>query len=122
MRKIISWEGAEKVPHVIFEKDALTWGDEPLPLVWNFQHNDVKALLGNASDLRREEDGSITAELTFNDTEQGNQAQSLAEHGDIAFTTWSNDLIFRRDKAMKVVSNARIRSVSAVLTDQVGWS
>lgn len=62
MRKIVSWEGEEKVPGILIEKGALTWGGE-VPLFANadLTANDV---IGKASDFRREEDGSITAEIT----------------------------------------------------------
>ena len=52
-----------------------------VPLVWNHQHDDPDAFLGNAL-LENRSDG-VYAYCTFNDTEQGKHAKKLVEHGDI---------------------------------------
>lgn len=121
MRKIISWEGAEKVPNIVFEPGALQWDEGQIPVIWSFIHNDPKMLLGHARDLRREADGSVTAEIVFDDTEQGGHAKTVAGHGDVAFTTWSDEVISKQDQGKKLVHSAKIRSISAVLSETVGW-
>lgn len=120
MRKIIAWEGREMVPGVIIEVGALTWS-EPLPIVWSFQH-DLSNLLGTARDLRREEDGSITAELDIrDDTEQQRSVKTLLENRDVSTTIFANELTERIENGKRLVFAGAIREVSVVLPDTVGW-
>ena len=52
-----------------------------VPLIWNHDHSNPDAVLGHAL-LENREDG-VYAYCTFNDTEQGKNAKSLVEHGDV---------------------------------------
>jgi hypothetical protein len=120
MRKTICIEGDEyPINGRIIEKGALGWPeDKKLPLCWSFNH-DIEHVLGNASDLRREEDGRITAELTFNDSEAGQNAKAVLEHGDASATIYANQLV--EDRKSKRVSAATIRSVEVVVGGLVPW-
>ena len=124
MRKIITWEGEEKVPGIIIEKGALTWGDDPIPVCWNFQY-DIENLLGNATDLRREDDGSITAEITFDEeNEKQRQAKEVLEHGDVTTTVYVTNLAEadrRTTGPKRSVTAGRIRTVNLVMADSVDW-
>ena len=81
-----------------------------VPLVWNHQHNDSDNVLGHAL-LENRPEGVYTY-LSFNDTEKGQNARKMVEHGDISSLS-----IF----ANKLKSNGRdvvhgmIREVSLVL-------
>lgn len=64
-------------------KDAFKDNDgQIVPLVFGHQHNDVNAVLGHALLENREE--GIYAYGTFNDTESGQAAKKLVQHGDVA--------------------------------------
>lgn len=121
-RMTISWEGTEAVPGIIIQPGALRWEDEELPLCWNFDHNE---LLGVASDIRREDDGQITAEITiYEETDNQKHAQVVMDHGDVATTVYVTDLSEHKDEDgnKRIVESGRIRSVNMVLPDSVGWS
>lgn len=63
MRYIIAVEGEQKVMDQFVTHGALFWEeDKKLPVVWNFHDNEA---VGQATDLRREKDGTITAEVVL---------------------------------------------------------
>ena len=53
-----------------------------VPLVWMHQHNDPNNVLGHA--LLKNKDEGVYAYCKFNDTEAGNTAKQLVEHGDVS--------------------------------------
>ena len=81
-----------------------------VPLVWNHQHNEPYNILGHAI-LENRNDG-VYAYGYFNDTEQGENAKMLLEHGDIsALSIYANQL---QQKGGDVLHGV-IREVSLVL-------
>ena len=81
-----------------------------VPLVWNHQHNDPENILGKAL-LHNMEQG-VYAYCTFNDSESGQQAKILVQHGDVkALSIYANQL---QQKGCDVLHGA-IREVSLVL-------
>ena len=68
---------------LIIAKDAFKNNDGmTVPLVWNHDHNDPSNVLGHAL-LENRADG-VYAYCTLNDTEAGQIAKSLIEHGDVS--------------------------------------
>lgn len=55
--------------------------NKKVPLVWMHQHNDPANVLGHA--LLKNMDEGLYAYCTFNDTESGQMAKQLVEHGDV---------------------------------------
>lgn len=92
-------------------KDAFKEDDgKKVPLVWNHQHNDPLNVLGHAL-LENREEGVYTY-CTFNDTESGQEAKKLVEHGDVtALSIYANKL---KQNVGNVLHGA-IREVSLVL-------
>lgn len=92
-------------------KDAFKHNDgQTVPLVWNHQHNDPNEVLGHAL-LENREDG-VYAYCTFNDTESGQTAKLLVQHGDVnALSIYANQL----KQNMNNVIHGNIREVSLVL-------
>lgn len=81
-----------------------------VPLVWNHQHNDPLNILGNALLENRQE--GVYAYCTFNETEAGQNAKLLVEHGDVsALSIYANQL---KQRGSDVIHGA-IREVSLVL-------
>lgn len=84
---------------------------EIVPLIWNHQHNDPFAILGKA--LLHSVDGDIYAYCSFNDTESGNTAKELVQHGDIcSLSICANHL---KQTPNKGVMHGTIREVSLVV-------
>lgn len=82
-----------------------------VPLVWNHQHNDVNNVLGKA--LLHSRDGDLYAYCLFNDTESGQAAKQLVEHGDVAsLSICANQL---KHTPTRQVTHGMIREVSLVL-------
>lgn len=52
-----------------------------VPIVWNHDHSNVDAVLGHA--LLENRDDGVYAYGTFNDTESGQAAKKLVQHGDV---------------------------------------
>ena len=81
-----------------------------VPLVWNHQHNEVNNVLGHA-DLKNRPEG-VYAYCKFNDTESGQSAKKLVEHGDVvALSIYANQL----KQSGGDVLHGNIREVSLVL-------
>ena len=92
-------------------KDAFKHNDgEIVPLVWNHQHNDPLNVLGHALLENREE--GVYSYLAFNDTESGQAAEKLVQHGDVkALSIYANQLKQQHGN----VIHGCIREVSLVL-------
>ena len=81
-----------------------------VPLVWNHQHNDPDAVLGHAL-LENRGDG-VYAYCTFNDTQAGQNAKLLVQHGDVdQLSIYANKL---KQQGRDVIHGV-IREVSLVL-------
>ena len=81
-----------------------------VPLVWNHKHDDPFNVLGHAL-LENRADG-VYAYCTFNNTDQGQNAKALVDHGDVdALSIFANQL----KKAGSDVVHGLIREVSLVL-------
>lgn len=92
-------------------KDAFKGDDgHRVPLVWNHQHNDPLNVLGHA--LLENRESGVYAYCKFNDTEAGQNAKMLVEHGDVtALSIYANKL---KQKG-GYVEHGVIREVSLVL-------
>lgn len=92
-------------------KDAFKDNDgQKVPLVWNHDHNQPFSVLGHAL-LQNRNDG-VYAYCKFNDTESGQAAKKLVEHGDVSsLSIYANKLKQRGDKVL----HGAIREVSLVL-------
>lgn len=92
-------------------KDAFKHNDgNTVPLVWNHQHNEAVNILGHAVLENREE--GVYAYCKFNDTEAGQNAKILVEHGDVsALSIYANQL----KQQGSDVKHGMIREVSLVL-------
>ena len=92
-------------------KDAFKDNDgKTVPLVWNHSHDDPNNVLGHCV-LENRDEGVYTYG-TFNDTEQGKNAKSLVEHGDVtALSIWANKLKQNRGDVL----HGDIKEVSLVL-------
>ena len=95
----------------VIMKDAFKECDgETVPLVWNHQHNSVDEVLGHA--LLENRDEGVYAYCTFNDTESGQNAKLLVQHGDVnRFSIYANRL---KQQGSNVVHGV-IRELSLVL-------
>lgn len=95
----------------VIRRDAFKHCDgQRVPLVWNHQHNDPEDVLGWA-ELHNKPEGVYTYG-SFNETEGGQQAKALVEHGDITgLSIYANQL----QQAGCDVIHGTIREVSLVL-------
>ena len=93
-------------------EDAFKDNDgQVVPLVWNHQHNDPLNVLGHA--LLENRKGGMYSYCTFNDTESGQAAKQLVEHGDVkALSIYANQL---KQQPNGNVFHGAIREVSLVL-------
>ena len=83
---------------------------QTVPLVWNHDHNSADNVLGHALLENREE--GVYAYCTFNDTESGQAAKKLVQHGDVkSLSIYANKL---KQKGGDVIHGA-IRELSLVL-------
>ena len=83
---------------------------QTVPLVWNHSHNDPANVLGHA--LLENRDQGVYAYCTFNNSELGQTAKELVEHGDVtSLSIYANKL---QQNGGDVIHGA-IREVSLVL-------
>lgn len=92
-------------------KDAFSDCDgKVVPLVWNHNHTESESVLGHA--LLENRDEGVYAYCSFNETDSGNNARKLVEHGDVcALSIYANQL---KERAGSVF-HGMIREVSLVL-------
>ena len=95
----------------IIRKDAFKHNDgQTVPLVWNHRHDDVNDVLGHALLENRKE--GVYAFCKFNDSESGQTAKLLVQHGDIdALSIYANQLQQQGPNVM----HGNIREVSLVM-------
>lgn len=95
----------------VIMKDAFKQNDgDTVPLVWSHNHSDVRQVLGHA--LLENRDEGVYAYCSFNDTDYGQIAKKLVQHGDVkAMSIHANDL--KQQNANVIHGN--IREVSLVL-------
>ena len=95
----------------VIRRDAFKHCDgQRVPLVWNHQHNDPEDVLGWAQ-LENRPEGVYTYG-SFNETDGGQQAKALVEHGDVtSLSIYANQL----QQAGCDVVHGTIREVSLVL-------
>ena len=76
----------------IIRKNAFKVNDGcEVPLIWNHDHNNQDAVLGHA--LLENRDNGVYAYGVFNDTEQGQMAKKLVQHGDVrSLSIYANKL------------------------------
>ena len=114
MRKIICYEG-KTYPHLLhtLAPGSVKWEeDKELPVTFNFNHEKVYA---KASDFRREEDGAITAEITFVDHVPEAERKLLVD--ECSATIYANGVVSKYD----FVHSCDLQGVSFVLKGSVGW-
>lgn len=94
------------------KKDAFAHQDgETVPLVFHHIHNDIYNVLGHAL-LENREDG-VYVYGSFNDTEAGQNAKKLVEHGDITkLSIYANNLV----QKVKDVVHGKLVEVSLVMS------
>lgn len=92
-------------------KDAFKDNDgQTVPLCWGHNHDDPNRVLGHA--LLENRDEGIYAYCKFNDTEAGQTAKLLVQHGDVnALSIYANQL----KQNLSTVLHGNIREVSLVL-------
>lgn len=115
VRKIVALEGKSDGHGLFIEKGALDFSDQKYPLTWMGDYQ--KLPIGVATDFRREEDGYITAEITFYD-------ESTAElSDDVDYSVYANQVVEDKpqEKVMqdRHVTYARVRCVTTTLS--AGW-
>lgn len=95
----------------IIRENAFKHNDgQKVPLVWNHQHADPNEVLGHALLENRKE--GVYAYCKFNDTESGQTAKLLVQHGDVnALSIYANQL---RQQGPNVM-HGNIRELSLVL-------
>lgn len=99
-------DGRTIMPDAFAHQDGTT-----VPLVWNHQHNDPNNILGKA--LIHSRNGGMYAYCQFNDTESGQTAKSLVQHGDICALSIHAGQLRHNDK--RGVVHGKITEVSLVL-------
>lgn len=95
----------------VIMKDAFKQNDgETVPLVWSHNHTDVRQVLGHA--LLENRDEGVYAYGSFNDTDYGQIAKKLVQHGDVkAMSIHANQLKQQNSNVM----HGNIIEVSLVL-------
>lgn len=96
---------------VTIRKNAFKDNDgQTVPLIWNHDHVNQKAVIGHAL-LENREDG-VYAYCTLNDTDAGKHAKTLVEHGDVrSLSIYANKLT----RMGKDIVHGTIRELSLVL-------
>lgn len=110
MRHIIGVEGRQVLPNQFVELGACVWPDEAIP-VETYLEQWVARLVGRATDIRREDDGTLTAEIDV-EIPKG-----------LAATLYCDGLSYDKERynetGIMIITSCRIRSV--FLSSGVPW-
>lgn len=116
MRVTFAHEGIEKVPGHFLEKNSVHWDSGPIPLIWDFQ---TEKLLGTASELRREENGELTAEIDV-DTLDANARALFSDCGTTFFGQIDKDGWTQEDDTgLQRISDVKVRAL--VMSPNMPW-
>lgn len=117
MRKVIGYENALGVGNHLLLEGSVKWEvDKQFHIVWNFDYT-VNNLLGHASDLRREDDGAITAELDFRDAD----IAELVKRDNLPATFEGNDVVQEVFDGVRVFHSVTVRGIAIVAPPSVPW-
>lgn len=106
MREVIAYEDVYHPALSFLKYGSIKWaGEYPIPITaWeSYTHK----LLGEASDIRRGDDGEITAEIQWFDEDY----KTAVEDGLMALTLWCNDLDAEHIENTMVVQSAMLRKI-----------
>ena len=118
MRYIICQEGVESVPGQYVPIGAMEWSEElKIPVTWNF--NDK--IIGVGTDIRREENGVITAEIELLHEDKKYIEGLLKKMDDWCFSTFMSPAYFHRWKDILWITRAQIRGL-AIVPEYSFWS
>lgn len=112
MRVQIAQEGSEVIPQQLLLDGSLKWSDAPVSIT-----NQVGILLGSATNIRRETDGMITAELDLVD-DFWTELEPIKK--DIGFTIAASSTLESWEGPLRIIHEAPIREV--FLTPGVPWN
>jgi hypothetical protein len=111
MRVVIAFEGKQTLKHQSLLPNALKWDEEPIPISVNADWS--KPPVGMATDIQRDDEGVITAEVD----------ESIVPEGYSA-TIYCDKLVGTREQKngedVYVVGSARIRAL--YFTTAVPWT
>ena len=115
VRKVISWEGEEKIPGIVLEIGALKWDEnKQYPVTRGDQ---LRLPIGRARNIRREENGAITAEIHLHE-----DFRSVLDN--VSVTIYGNELVQKfvgEGGALRRVSSVTLREVFLISPQQVAW-
>lgn len=128
MRYRFAREGIDTIIGNHLEPGALTWSEVGLPVSWNanwYSNN----LIGMASDIRREDDGWLTAEVKWN-TKGEAMIEQVGfdvndENGTIWLTIYVTDIVEQQRESyngQRVVKQGILRSLFVTLSGEDPWT
>lgn len=94
-------------------KGALEFPDE-VPLTWGYDWQ--RFPLGKATNIRREDDGAITAELMFNKPEEGEDIESLLKNQHVDVSMYGTNVTDERFENLRIVHKATLRAVVIIMS------
>lgn len=108
MRVQICQEGEEsyKINGQVIDIGAIKWEDTPYAITWEAMW-DAEHLLGKATDIQRDENGLLTAEIDM---------ESLTDNGrrvwaDVGTTIYANKLVTQRIDGIMHVTSCQLRAL-----------
>ena len=128
MRYLFAREGVDTVINNHLRPGSLKWEEESLPITWQGR-NTLQDIIGTATELRREDDGCLTAEVLWNSKGQEmldalgvdvNTPKSGAW-----LTIYANHVeeehLRLRGERMRVIHSATLRYLYVVLCQEDPW-
>lgn len=106
-----------------FDPESIRWDSSKLiPVTWENNFSDPEALMGAASDLRREDDGWLTAEIEWN-----TKGQQVADfiNKDAWLTIHLNKLVetdeTSQDGGLRTIHEGNLLTIFASMRDGDPW-
>lgn len=109
MRYRFAREGVKTIgSKAFFEPESIKWvPDKSIPVTYENNFSDPGAIMGKASDLRREDDGWLTAEIEWNE-----KGEAISE--EIGKTLWMTVMVNHILESLeRTIENAEWRIVKA---------
>lgn len=100
-----------------FEPESIKWdSDRRIPVTWSNNFSDPEALMGYATDIQREDDGWLTAEIEW--TEKGRQVEDFVNK-DFFLTVYLNHLeetdTSSQDDGQRTIHSGNLKGIFAAV-------
>ena len=120
MRYNVAREGVLTHLGTVFQPGSIQWDeDQEYIVTWTNRFDNPEMIMGRAKDIQRQEDGWITADITWID--ENIQALVDGVNRDYHLTIWANQVGSKMEYGKKIVSTCTVKAFFVSPDDKSPW-